>query len=132
VKLSALGREDKSNPSVHRVPSEHDEQVRVCRFLNAEYPDVYWYAVPNGGRRGIVEAHRLKEEGVRSGVPDLCIAHAMPPWHGLYIEMKKCKGGRVEREQKSAISSLIKAGYRAVVCKGADEAMRIIEEYMGC
>ena len=32
------------------------------------------YAVPNGGYRNAREAARFKAEGVRSGVPDLCLA----------------------------------------------------------
>jgi hypothetical protein len=102
----------------------------VCGFLAAAYPDVYWYAIPNGGRRDRREARRLKDEGARKGVPDLCIARAVPPWHGLYIEMKRRAGGQVRREQRDAMDWLARAGYRAEVCRGADEAITMIKEYL--
>lgn len=75
-------------------------------------------AIPNGGWRDIRTAARLKAEGVCRGVPDIFI----PAW-GLWIEMKKQKGGAVSEAQKDWLEYLDEIGYGAVVCRGAEDAM---------
>jgi hypothetical protein len=49
---------------------------------------------------------------------------------GLFIEMKRTKGGRTSEEQREWIAELNKAGYRAVVCKGWEEARDEIMKYL--
>ena len=73
---------------------------------------------------------KLKAEGVRSGVPDLFLAYPTPFAHGLFIEMKKRKGGRVSDSQKPFISELNEQGYKAVVCHGAEAAINEIKRYI--
>jgi hypothetical protein len=80
------------------------------------------HAIPNGGGRSRAEAGRLKAEGVTRGVPDIFCRLAVPGHHGLYIEMKKCQGGRVSDEQETWIEESRMLGYAAHVCRGADEA----------
>ena len=50
---------------------------------------------------------------------------------GLAIEMKREKGGVVSDEQQAWIDGLNNAGYKAVVCRGYDEAIKTITEYLG-
>ena len=88
------------------------------------------YAVPNGGNRNIVTARKLKAEGVKPGVPDVCLPVPRGDYHGLYVEMKRQKGGVVSPEQKAWLQALKGQGYRAEVCKGAAEAWDVIREYI--
>lgn len=110
-----------------RKHEEDDEQTKVCVYL--EKRGCLFYAIPNGGRRNMLEAVRLKRTGVKAGVYDLCIAEPFGVYHGLYIEMKKLKGGVVSDVQKWWGVELKKRGYRAEVCKGAKEAIAVIEDY---
>lgn len=93
-------------------------------------PERLLFAIPNGGERNIIVAARMKAEGVRAGVPDMFLAYPTPFAHGLFIELKKTKGGRVSDAQKSFISELTEQGYRATVCKGAEEAINEIKRYL--
>lgn len=115
-------------------PSESDEQrviVQWCDAFKARYPELkLLYHVPNGGKRTAREAARFKAEGVKPGVPDLVLPVARNGYHGLYIELKRRKGGTVSDNQKEWIKALTEQGYRAVVCKGADEAISEITAYM--
>lgn len=70
--------------------------------------------IPNGGKRNIATAARLKKEGVKAGVPDLFLPAPKGKWHGLYIEMKAPKGTTSEK-QKWWIENLKKQGYCVVV-----------------
>lgn len=102
-----------------RLPSEHEEQCAFISAFRKTFPGVRIIAIPNGGWRDIKTAARLKAEGVCKGVPDLFV----PEW-GFWIEMKRQKGGKVSDEQKDWIEYLTANGYKAVVCKGKDEALQ--------
>lgn len=73
------------------------------------------YAVPNGGDRNPIVAARLKAEGVKSGVSDLCLPFARRGYHGFYIEMKK-PGGKESEKQKEFGAFLAKENYLYCVC----------------
>ena len=103
------------------LPSEHAEQAMFVQWFRAQYPGVLLFAIPNGGKRGKLEAMRLQAEGVVPGVPDLCI----PAWR-VYVEMKRTKGGTVSKEQREMIEHLNGCGYTAVVCKGFEAARDFI------
>ena len=116
------------------VPLEDAEQRIIFRWAameTAAHPELgLLYAIPNGGKRAIKTAIALKAQGVKSGVPDMCLPVARGGYHGLYIELKRQKGGVVSETQKSWITALAEQGYKAVVCRGADEAIRTIKEYL--
>ena len=67
--------------------SEHAEQVALFKwaeFAAARWPELtLMHAIPNGGHRNKITAARLKAEGVRAGVPDICLPVARGGWHGL-------------------------------------------------
>lgn len=88
------------------------------------------YHIPNGGSRSKSEAGRFRAEGVKAGVPDICLPVAQGGYHGLYIELKRVKGGRVSPAQQGWIAALRDQGYCACVCKGWDDAAHIIKAYL--
>lgn len=100
-----------------RLPTEHEEQRELVRWFRQTWPGVRIFAIPNGGARSQATAGRLKAEGVSSGVPDLFI----PAW-GLWVEMKRSKGGSVSAEQKGWIAYLESVGFCCIVGKGAEAA----------
>ena len=59
------------------------------------------YHIPNGGRRDKITGARLKAEGVVAGVPDVFLASPRQGFHGLYIEMKRQRGGRFRLRRRS-------------------------------
>lgn len=87
------------------------------------------YAVPNGGTRNKIEAANLKRQGVRAGVPDLCLAWPKGKYCGLYLEMK-VHPNRTTDEQESWLKSLSSAGYAVKVCYGAKAAKATLEAYL--
>lgn len=107
-----------SRPAILRTPTEHEEQREYVRWFRQTYPEVRIMAIPNGGARSPATAGRLKAEGVSPGVPDLFI----PAW-GLWVEMKRAKGGKVSPEQKEWHSYLESCGYRVIVGLGQTDAI---------
>lgn len=98
-------------------PSEHEEQVGLVNWFRGRFPGVLIFAIPNGEKRSISVAKRLKADGVVRGIPDLYV----PEWN-LWIEMKKVSGGRLSPDQKNIIQNLESAGQTVIVGKGARDA----------
>lgn len=81
-----------------------------------------FFAVPNGGKRNKREARRLKEEGVREGVSDLCILTpppASPGAPGAFLEMKRERGGVLSDEQRAFQAVAESLGWATAVAEGA-------------
>ena len=120
------------NPPV--IPLEEIEQEHVFLWASMEeraYPELAMlYAIPNGGKRAIKTAVALKKQGVKRGVPDMCLPVARGGYHGLYVELKRQKGGTVSDEQREWIAALNSQGYKAIICHGAEEAIEQIRGYL--
>jgi hypothetical protein len=116
-----LGKDEK-------CATELVEQILFATWLDKM--GLKYYAVPNGGWRTMSEGLKFKRSGVKSGVPDVCIPLPVEPYHGLYIELKRVKGGVVSETQKEWIEYLNSVGYRAVVCKGFAAARLEVEYYL--
>jgi VRR-NUC domain. len=118
------------------IPTEHEEQVKVfewAELVKGKYPEIaLMFAVPNGSNKSVASAMKFKREGLKSGVPDICLPVARCKKHGLYIEMKRKKGGVVSKEQDWWLTQLRMQGYETVVCYGGNEAINIIEQYLEC
>lgn len=114
---------------------EHSEQVSLMQWWalqcrRFEVPEQLLFAIPNGGQRNIITAKRMKDEGVRSGIPDLFLAVPRGNFHGLFIEMKKQRGGVVSDNQKACMEMLSANGYCVTVCHGFIEAKTAITAYL--
>lgn len=111
------------------VPTEKEEQAAFVHWL--QLAKIVFYAIPNGEKRDLITAVQLKRQGVKAGVPDLCIPLARKGHHGLYIELKRVSGGVVSAEQEKWIDLLTKNGYKALVCLGWIQAKEAVEDYLG-
>lgn len=116
------------------LPTEAEEQEAVFEWAEwqlGRYPELaLLHHIPNGGSRHPAEARRLKAQGVKPGVPDLCLPVARGGYHGLYIELKRSRGGRLSNDQRDWLASLSDAGYLAVVAHGHEEAERVLAGYL--
>lgn len=126
--------------------SEHQEQVIVFKWASLaerSIPELAsLYAIPNGLRAaGIGAAKKARAEGLKSGVPDICLPVPRHPWHGLYIELKRLSVRPKTDRSKGGVSDaqtdwhvrLRVQGYAVAVCYGADDAILTINRYLsGC
>ena len=115
------------------TPTESDEQIMLFQWVACslgKHPELkLLFHIPNGGHRSKAEAGRFYAEGVKAGVPDLCLPVARGKYHGLYIEMKRTKRSTVSKEQKDWISALQEQGYRVDMCKGWEVASQVLVDY---
>ena len=109
--------------------TERDEQIALFDWASYR-PDLkLMYHITNEGRRTVQHTMSLLRQGMKPGVPDICLPVARGVYHGLYIELKT-KTGLQSPEQKQWQRDLLNEGYCAAVCHGFDEARDLIDWYM--
>lgn len=105
-------------------PSEHKLQVALIDYLAlALRPELECRAIPNGEKRHIRVAQRLKNEGVRRGTPDIFIC--LPGGKIAWLEMKAAKGS-LSPEQKAFRDKVLALGHHHAVAKTIDDALAFL------
>lgn len=112
------------------MQEEYYEQVALVNWLKLQYPNILFTASAGGMRTSIGTATKMKRMGYAKGTPDLWILERNDEYNGLIIELKKKKGGQLSKEQKEWLRRLNERGFKAVCCKGYDDAEKTIKEYL--
>jgi hypothetical protein len=105
--------------------TEHALQAAVIRHL-VEHgrKDIYFFAIPNAGRRGFQTAARMKAEGLRAGVVDLCI---MASWGRTYwMELKRTPKSTRSDAQKGFAAICQRLDHAHAWAGSFDEAIAIL------
>jgi len=138
--MSRVTTKNKTKPT----QSEYDAQKAIFEWAERmipKYPDLKWLnGSLNGVRLNIGQAVKAKKAGMKRGFPDINLPVTSIAvnsnygragiWCGLYIELKKEKGGSVTPEQKKWLRHLSDQGYFACVCKGKEAAIQLIIQYL--
>jgi len=118
----------------NKIKSESEEQIRLmqwCKRNQKKHPKLRKiFAIPNGGKRHIATAARMKLEGVKRGVPDLFLPVPSRGYAGLFIEMKRIKGGKISKDQEEWKEMLSEENFAWVLAKGFVQAKRLIKGYL--
>jgi hypothetical protein len=114
------------------IPSEHAEQVNLCRILDA--CKIYYFAIPNGGARHPATAKNLKAEGVKAGVPDLFIVSRAPNANrdncrAVFVEMKRQQTHKLSLAQQAWAGLLVSHGFGVILATGCANAVRQLKNY---
>jgi len=90
----------------------------------------YLFHIPNGGKRNVAEAVKLKAQGVKAGVHDLFLPvpmHGLPgKWVELKVDNNKASEAQIEWGDK-----MQKMGYAVSFCWGWKAAVEAITAYLG-
>lgn len=104
--------------------------IQWAQYQTSVHPELLLlHHCPNGGSRNKVEAAKLKQMGVKAGIPDLHLPVQKGEYTGLYIEMKYGEG-RIEKMQREFLKAAAGYGNYCVVCYGAEEAINVIRDYL--
>ncbi len=117
------------------IMSEHTEQVALfnwCKLMEGRHPQLaLLFSIPNGGKRHLGTAVKLKASGTKSGVPDIFLPVANRHGkHGLWIELKVGKN-KPTKNQQHWLRELEAEGYATALCYGFEEARNTIVNYLG-
>ena len=113
--------------------TEHGHQVEIFRWCDLhkrKYPELQkLFAVPNAGKRTRRQGKWMKDEGMKAGVPDMCLPVARGDFHSLFIELKS-ETGSLQQNQAEWIDALNEEGNMAVVCIGWEAATKTLASYL--
>jgi len=113
-----------------RYMSEHNEQVALFEAL-ALHPECKWvFAIPNGFYSTPAQKNKMKREGLKKGVWDLCAPYPRGGYHGLFVEMK-FGSNKLTPEQVEFGDFASSEGYLCRVAYDWLTAYNFILEYMG-
>lgn len=143
-----------SNPFAKYLTVEDREHIRVVNYIKDKIPEVIAFHVPAESQKSAFERYKYSIMGNVKGLPDFVFLHpkftsyytSQAIYHGLLIELKApehkrvvMKGknagkvvksvGKLSDEQADLINKLNVFGFKAVCCFGADEAIKVIDEY---
>jgi hypothetical protein len=117
------------------VPSEEAEQEYIfswAALMAGKHPEL---ALLNASMNGILTDARfgakLKRLGRKKGFPDLFLPVRNAAAAGLFIELKRKRGGVLSPEQVWWHEQLRAQGFAVEVCHGGPYAIRALERYLG-
>lgn len=118
--------------SVQWESFEQSNLFKWAAFNQKKHPVLQlMFAIPNGIHTTGWAGLRAKREGVKAGVPDIFVPVPRRGFHGLFIEMKRAKGGTTGDNQEAWIAALRIQGYQCEVCHGWAEAKDVLVNYLG-
>lgn len=127
---SSDGGEGRTKPRDNREAEEQEALFEWAEYQSAAYPELkLLYHVPNEGKRSVAYGAALKRQGVKKGVPDLCLPVARGKYHGLYIEMKAGRN-KPTVDQQWWLETLEQQGYRATWCSDWESAKKELLSYL--
>tara|TARA_R110001583_G_scaffold60457_1_gene179569 strand:- start:537 stop:941 length:405 start_codon:yes stop_codon:yes gene_type:complete len=111
--------------------TEAELQTAVVNYIRNRWPYVRYCASLGGQyQKHISQRKKAKSTGYVAGFPDIQILSARGGYFGLFIEIKLNKNCYPSQLQKDWIEDLLDRGYYAVVCKGYDECIETLENYL--
>lgn len=120
--------------------TEHAHQVALFQWIALEGwmehgELVKLFAIPNGGDRKPSVAAAMKAEGVKPGVPDMCLPVSRHGYNSLWLELKRPiyathKNGGCSDAQLAWHKMLGDEGHLVVVVYGWQGAVTALKEYL--
>ncbi len=121
---------EKGNKPTTGNPLEEEEQREFAAWCDAK--GLLWAHIPNERKATAFSLFELIKQGLKKGFPDNFIAEPRGEYHGLFIELKRDKksSSKKSHEQRVWIKALNEKGYKAAFAYGAEEAKRLVLEYL--
>lgn len=127
-KVTKMLRRREEATAAQAGKTEDGEQEAIVSWC--ELNRIQVVHIPNEGKRSQAYGARMKRLGTQKGFPDMFFPYPVGNMHGLFIELKRDGKSRVSTEQREWLRRLNANGYLAMVCYGADEAIRTIKNYL--
>lgn len=112
---------------------EHELQCSIIVWAETNeniHPELHWlYAIPNGSYKSAKSAKDFKEEGLKSGVPDLCLPIPRGGYGALYIELKS-PVGKLSENQRKWLQGLTDVGNLCLEARTYERVTQVIVDYL--
>lgn len=102
---------------------EDDLQEKIVKFVRTNYLNTLIFSIPNGGRRNMFEAVRLKKQGVLAGVADLQIIS----YNKIIFVEVKIEGGKQSENQKAFQEAVEQLGFQYSIIYSVDDVIKLLD-----
>jgi hypothetical protein len=109
------------------VTLEDIEQIKIIEWIK-QCSDLPVIHIANQRKTSAQHGALLKRMGVRAGAADLFLPRSNGIHSGLWIELKTLSG-KPTKLQLDFLVDMIKEGYSAKVCYGAEHAIDLIKKF---
>lgn len=126
---------------IAKAGTEHAHQAAIFQWIALEGSKQHpilrrLFAIPNGGDRKPSVAAAMKAEGVKPGVPDMCLPISRRGYHSLWIELKRPiyathKNGGCSEAQLEWHELLSNEGHLVCVAYGWQGGVAVLLDYLG-
>lgn len=125
LRVALAGAHKRVKPR-HLEDAFQEDVIRQARLMLRR--EVMFFHVPNGGKRNVREAAKLKRMGVLAGVPDLIFIRAGA------VYMLELKAGKNDTTsiQDATIAALTEAGAQIAVCRDMTEVVAAWRKWNLC
>ena len=119
--------------TIPKMAEEAREQCRLVAGLRKCWKDLpdterlIVFAIPNGGKRNAMEGANLKAQGVKAGIPDLCII--LPNKTVIWVEMK-AKDGHLSDAQEEMHKHMNALRHDVITAYSAEDAINRLERVL--
>ena len=115
-------------------PPESYEQKEIFRWSRLNISKnkhlKYLNASLSGVRLTVGQRTEMKRQGMVKGFPDIFLPYNNDSYSGLFIELKRVKGGVMSKEQKDWLEYLKSQKYLALRCNGHADSIELIKKYL--
>lgn len=123
------------------MPTEADEAECLLRWAylqrwSGQRLSDLLIMIPNGAllggdaRQRAMTMARFKRMGFRTGVSDYLVPIQRPPYPGLFLELKRRKGGVISDDQEEFMAQMSGLGWKTAICFGWEESRDVIVDYL--
>ena len=113
------------------IPKEKLEGQKLTAWARQNYLiKKLFFKINNEGSKNSLDGWQNQLEGVLAGVSVYFLPLPKGKYHGLFLELKRTKGGKVSALQVEWVKLMRENGYAAGICYGADHAIEVIERYL--
>jgi len=105
---------------------EADFQTSCAIYLDSL--DILWFHCPNEIKAKPHYLAKRRRQGVKSGVPDICILEPNKLYNGLFIELK-VGYNKASDNQNKWLLELQKRGYKTLLTHSFDEFIDVVDDY---
>ena len=128
LRMAQVRRTSPQKPRARPRHLEEALQAQCVQWFRLQYPGKYILAIPNGGKRNLFEAVRLKKTGTLAGVADLFVAEPSFPHCGVWIELKVGKN-KPTLEQRTFLTDMQARDFEVSVVRSLEEFQACIRTY---
>jgi hypothetical protein len=121
---------------------DHKALIRWVRYMELQIPDLRFFIhYPASGfaigarekkarsRAVIIQRQILKQLGVCGDVADFFWPVRRGPYPGLWMELKRRRGGKLRDGQRRWLEAMQAQGYAVAVARGLEAAKKIVLSY---